>query len=265
MFEGIINFYSQIMIWVSANSKSITIWCGALCTLAIYSILYAENKFYRFFEHIFIGLATGYGLYFVWAQLLYPRWWIPMVSEGKWYWIFVALPGSMFYFIYSKKHMWISRIIFGLLMGLAAGQMFREFALIVFPQIGASMKPLFGDGVSIVNSFNAVVFYIVLFVCIMYFFFSYEHKSNASKKINRLGRWFLMIGFGTIFGATVMGRMTLFIGRVDFFVVDVKPQISNAWEYLAFRVLVFGILAAIAAFAIKYFIDKSKNNNQLPE
>jgi uncharacterized protein (DUF2235 family) len=48
--------------WLSANVKSIAIWCGALSTFAIYSVLYAENRFYRLFEHIFIGLATGYGL-----------------------------------------------------------------------------------------------------------------------------------------------------------------------------------------------------------
>jgi hypothetical protein len=68
--------------WVSHNAGPITIWCGALCTFAIYSILYAENKFYRLFEHIFIGLGTGYGVYITWSEVLGPKWYEPMVKEA---------------------------------------------------------------------------------------------------------------------------------------------------------------------------------------
>ena len=48
---------------------------AAVGTLAIYSILYKENKAYRMAEHIFIGAATGYTVYFAWAKILKPMWW----------------------------------------------------------------------------------------------------------------------------------------------------------------------------------------------
>ncbi|MCE5199469.1 MAG: hypothetical protein ABFD54_06075 [Armatimonadota bacterium] len=224
--------------WIAKNAPAITIWCAALSTFAIYSVLYAENRFYRFFEHIFIGLATGYGVYATWAQILGPKWWDPMVKQGQWYWAFAAVVGSMFYFMYSRKHAWISRVIFGLFMGLAAGGMFREFYELYFPQIGSSMKPIAGHGMSVWDSLNVVVFYVILLACMSYFFFSFDHKNAATKKTAAAGRWFLMIGFGAIFGATVMGRMTLFIGRFNFLINDWGPQVKIAWATLPFKIVI---------------------------
>jgi len=38
--------------------------------------------------------------------------------------------------------------------------------------------------------------------------------------VSRLGIWFLMLGFGAAFGYTVMGRVSLLIGRFNFLVID---------------------------------------------
>lgn len=64
-------------------ATTISAWCGAICTFAIFSILYRENRYYRLFEHIFIGLATGYGFYTTWSEVLEPDWWKPLVTEGQ--------------------------------------------------------------------------------------------------------------------------------------------------------------------------------------
>ena len=31
---------------------------GVIATIGLYTVLYRENKFYRFFEHVFLGLAV---------------------------------------------------------------------------------------------------------------------------------------------------------------------------------------------------------------
>ena len=36
---------------------------SAILTLGLYSLLYRENKFYRFVEHTFVGLAAGFSMY----------------------------------------------------------------------------------------------------------------------------------------------------------------------------------------------------------
>lgn len=239
------------------NLTVIIAWCGAFCTISMYSVLYGENKLYRFMEHLFIGLAAGYGVFITWSELIYPKWWQPMVNEGKWYWIFAAVVGSMFYFVYSKRHFWISRVIFGIFMGLSAGGIFREFYEIYFPQMQASMRPVAGSPWDILS---AILFYMILFSCMSYFFFSFEHKNKAVKSISSLGRWLLMIGFGSIFGATVMGRLTLFIGRFNFLVNQWYPAAEKTWAVGAGKIFIVTTIVAIIILLIY-----TTRRKQLPE
>lgn len=238
------------------NATSIIAWCGAFCTVAIYSVLYGENKLYRFMEHLFIGLGAGYGLYITWSEVLYPKWWTPMVHDHKWVWIYAAVAGLMFYFVYSRKHFWISRVIFGAFMGLASGGIFREFYEIYFPQIRSSMKPVTGTPWEMAT---AIIFYIILFSCMSYFFFSFEHKNKFIKSTSSLGRWLLMIGFGSIFGVTIMGRLTLFIGRFNFLVNEWFPEVKKSWDTPLGMWIILGLSLILAAILIIQYIRRPKN------
>ncbi len=114
--------------------------------------------------------------------------------------------------------------------------------------MGASMKPLAGPHMTVWATLNVVIFYGILFCSMFYFFFSFEHKHPVVSKTAATGRWFLMIGFGTIFGATVMGRMTLFIGRFNFLLADWVPQVSAAWGSGVLRVV--AIVLGVAAVTV---------------
>lgn len=244
--------------FLSKNAGIIIAWCGAFCTIAIYSVLYGENRLYRFMEHLFIGLAAGFGVYMTWSQVLQPKWWLPMVTEGKWEWIFATVAGSMFYFVYSKRHFWISRIIFGIFMGLASGGIFREFYEIYFPQLLASMRPIAG---SVTTVANTLLFYVILLSCMSYFFFSFAHKNRFVRNTSSLGRWLLMIGFGSIFGATIMGRLTLFIGRFNFLVSDWYPAATKTWSSGPGRITIF-VGLAISAAVTYMLIRNSRKTGQ---
>jgi hypothetical protein len=53
-------------------------------------------------------------------------------------------------------------------------------------------------------------------VCgLIYFYFSKEH-TGAFGKASRAGIWVLMVAFGASFGYTVMARISLLIGRIEF-------------------------------------------------
>jgi len=64
-------------------------------------------------------------------------------------------------------------------------------------------------------SFNNVVLVLAVMACLVYFFFSYEHKGVVGG-VARLGIWVLMITFGAGFGFTVMGRIALLAIRLEF-------------------------------------------------
>jgi hypothetical protein len=193
------------------------IWLGALATLALYTVLYRENRVYRTAEHLFVGLAAGYGAYLLWSQVLYPKWWVPMVQEGRWPWALALVCGALYYTIYSKRYAWMSRLIMLTMMGFEAGQQFKRWAGIYVDQIGSSMVPIFYQPLRppYVHLDN-VLFVVILIAVMIYFLFSFEQKRPAIRATASLGRWLMMIAFGAIFGSTVMARMSLFIGRLWF-------------------------------------------------
>jgi hypothetical protein len=222
------------MQWIITYAPTIIIWLGVGCTLGIYSILYKENKIYRFFEHVYIGLAAGYAIRQAWFNILKPTWWDRMTTEGQWWWFFALPVGLLLYLIYSKKYNWMARITIGFLLGLNAGQQFQQFSGQYYKQITTTFKPIVPqaahDGfkaVTISGALNNILFLVVL-VCVMtYFFFSFEQKNKAVQKTALAGRWMLMIAFGAIFGSTIMARMALFISRVDFLIHDAMATVPG--------------------------------------
>ena len=212
---------------MTPTHDAVGIWLAAVCTIAIYSILYRENVLFRLFEHILIGLATGYGAYIVVTQVLHPLWYTPTFEEGRWYDIFALLTGALFYTIFSRRLAWMSRFAMGVLMGLGAGLGIVGFITELAPQLQASFKPL--------NTINNVMVLVTVLTVMSYFFFSREHGRGLAAS-SRLGRWLLMVGFGAIFGNTVMARMSLFIDRANFFINDWAPQVKHLalwlWAHL---------------------------------
>lgn len=226
--------------WLNANMQILTLWIGALSTLGLYTVLYKENRIYRLFEHIFLGLATGYMVATVWNDTLLPKWWKPMIDDGQWWLILALVAGLFYYFIYSKKHSWMARLVIGFFLGVASGQAFQVFVNDTWPQISSSFKPLLphpaiaanADGnlnhkaipaLSQASAINNLIFMVVLVCVISYFFFSFEQKHPVLRGSARLGRWLMMFTFGAIFGLTMMARLALLIDRMDFLINEFSP------------------------------------------
>ncbi len=206
------------------TNERIDIWIGTLCTLAIYSLLYRENPFYRFFEHMYIGLGAGYSLGPLGVDILYRFWVDPIWNQGYWLWAPLVPFGMYLYFIYSEKYGWVSRIVIGTLIGASAGMTFQAFSSRQLPQLNSTLqKPLFptaaNPDLTLVDSVFNILFVIILVSVLTYFTFSYEQR-GAIKRVATFGRWFLMIGLGAMFGNTVMARMALLIGRIHYLLSD---------------------------------------------
>jgi len=212
---------------------------GGFCVLAIYSFLWKENRFYRFFEHVYIGVATGYGVVETIANFVWPDWLKPTLgydlqpwepySYWKLLWFVPAAFGMLMYFMLSRKHNWIARIVIGAGLGIAGGMAFQAFFGSFFPTLVDSFRPL------VVHSFNPVTgketlnlammafnaLFLLTLICVMtYFFFSFEHSKPGIKQASALGRWLMMVTFGAFFGSTVMARMALLIDRLQFMIHD---------------------------------------------
>lgn len=222
-------------------STNIGVILGVVGMLCLFSLLYRENRIYRAVEHLFVGLAGGYMIKAVWAEILAPNWYKPMVNDGQWPFIFLLPLGLLYYTMYVPKLAWMSKITLGIVLGLLSGQIFQRTASEYIPQIEKSFKPLYVPpgsdqiakvmyngqevhGTWVGASLNNIVFVVILLTVLSYFFFSFEQKNKILRGSARTGRLAMMFAFGAIFGSTVMARMALLIDRV-WFVLH-----NNAWQ-----------------------------------
>jgi len=195
---------------------------ACISTLAILSVVYRENAFYRFFEHIFVGVATGFGIFVTWRDAISGNFWQPL-THGAWYVVIPMLVSLLFYTVLIPKYAWMSRFLISVLFGLGAGATFRGFATEVFPQVESSFlsvvpRAAAGDVPAVTwgLALNNIVFLGTLICVMVYFFFSFRHENKAIQKTARTGRWLLMIAFGATFGSTVMARFSLLIDRIRY-------------------------------------------------
>jgi hypothetical protein len=190
-------------------------WIGAFFTISVFSFLFGDNVLYKAVEHVIIGGAAALGLYFSVKQVLLPKWWIPMIKGfageegGNWLLVFALIPGAMWYFTYSRRYRWMSKIIAGAFMGMGAGISLGAMISLVIPLVVGTFKPLS-------NPLN-LIYVSVTCVVLSYFVFTFgEGKGRVGKGSRYMARIFMMIGFGALFGNTVATRLSWLIDRIAF-------------------------------------------------
>lgn len=207
------------------NTELLGIWLGAFFTLCILSFLYKDNPFYKLAEHVFVGISAGYGVALEFQNVFLPNLWRPLITQGKLILIVPFILGLLLFTRFFAKLSWLSRWSIGLLIGIYSG-----IAIIGFgsgdlvAQIHGNLLPL--RGTDFLTAFNNWILTLGLIACLVYFFFSREHKGSFGL-VARVGIYFLMISFGASFGYTVMSRMSLLIGRFYFLYGDwlkILPQ-----------------------------------------
>jgi hypothetical protein len=223
----------------SSTWEMASVFVGGLATLAIFSFLIKENGFYRFFEHLFIGIAAGLGPMLVIRDFLWPNIVEPMIGVSvRLYpdgtpvepyqplYLLYLIPmafGCLYYFIYSKRHAWLAKIVIGFTLGASGALAIRGFFSEAIPQVASSFKPLLvfeGGAFSAFASFNNVLFVATLLLVLNYFLFTFGREGSVQGRIAPLGRPLLMVCFGAFFGSTVMARLALLVERVQFIVRD---------------------------------------------
>ncbi len=215
--------------------EHLALWIAAFLTLGIVSFLYKDNAWYKVCESIFVGISAGYWFVTLFWDNIYGKFWVgvfPHVNHDAAgnvntlkpdYWLIVgAALGVLMLMRLIPKIGWISRWPLSFIVGSTAGfYLINYFSSNIMVQVESTVMPLFGAnfGASAYDIIGNVVVAAGTFTGLIYFFFSKEHKGafGAGAKV---GIFFLMITFGASFGYTVMSRMSLLIGRIDFLFSD---------------------------------------------
>jgi hypothetical protein len=212
--------------------KGFWTWIGAFFTICIMSFLYDDNPFYKFAEHVFVGVSAAYWMVLGFWNVIVPNLFgklTPNLVSGiidgvggnkpQLLYIIPLLLGILLVLRLSSKFGVYSRWSLAFIVGTTAGLNFVQYLKSDFMnQIAASIVPfiVMTDGsFSAAATFGNWVIFVGVFCGLIYFFFSKEH-TGAFGVASRVGIWVLMISFGASFGFTVMGRIALLVGRMEY-------------------------------------------------
>ena len=199
------------------------VWIAAILSLFIFSFLYRENPFFRIAEHVFLGVANGYLVTFYWHRILMPILFRPLFQQGDLLLIIPFTVGILYLTRFIPRISWLVRIPIALYMGYWTG--------VYIPAViqASIIKQVQGTILTPANfqAWNAgswgIVWSVIIFIGVLctltYFYFSREHKGVIGVT-SRIGIVFVMIGFGAAFGYTVMARVSLLIGKLQFLLGD---------------------------------------------
>ena len=187
---------------------------AALATLAIFSFLYRDNPFYKFAEHLFVGVSVGYAIAITWHQTIIRLIWHPIRAEGDFTVFIPTAIGLLMFSRFVPRYRWLIRWPLAFTIGVGAGASIpRTMQSLIFRQVGATLQPL-----SLAN-ISSIIIIIGVLCTLIYFFFSVEHRGPVGVA-SKIGTFFLMVSFGAAFGYTVMARISLLIGRIYFLLHD---------------------------------------------
>ncbi|HOM80017.1 MAG TPA: hypothetical protein PLZ47_08045 [Candidatus Cloacimonas acidaminovorans] len=197
------------------------LWLSVFFTLSIFSFLYKDNPFYKLSEQIFVGLSAAYWLVYLYYSVMVPNLFNKLFTDFKGN-LILLIPtalGLMMLLRLIPKTQWLSRYPIAIMIGTSAGiNMVRYAKTDLLGQISATMiNPFASDNVITVIG-NILL--IVGTICGVYFFYFSKKQEGIRAVPSKLGIWFLMISFGASFGYTVMARISLLIGRLEFLLKD---------------------------------------------
>ncbi len=248
---------------------------GAFLTLGIFSFLYKDNPFYKFAEHLVVGVSAGYFVIILWHNGLQPNlfsrlndgnFYLLWLNSAHWWYIIPAILGVMMWTRFSHKYSWVSRWPIAMYIGIGTGLTIPlEMKNRVVTQLYASMHNIewtgfLGNGFLDASSgYSQLIIFFGTIAALFYFFFSKEH-TGAFKGVAKFGIWILMIGFGASFGYTVMARISLFAQRIQ----DLDHYTESAWAnnapgtFLLVWFIVFGIFILLALVEFIRWLGRPK-------
>jgi len=222
-------------------AMTLGIWVATGLTLIMLSFLYKDNPFFRFGEHLYLGISNAYTIWLLWDTIIKPdfigRVFINLdpASHPDWRPDYMYLVPGIFGFILLTRMIpriaWISRWSLAFIVGWGSGVIIGpELNSFVLTQMYSSlpwvnMQPYLGAPITeyVPQLINAFILLACVLTVLVYFFFSVEHKGVVGGAA-KIGIWVLMLAFGASFGSTVMARISLFIGRARFLVQDAEPR-----------------------------------------
>jgi hypothetical protein len=199
-------------------------WLAAFITLGIYSFLFKENPFQKVGEYLVVGLGMAHSIVAGYTNVRNMAW-VPLTTKGQWYMIIPIILGLLLWTRWFKQYAYLSRASIGLMVGVGAAVGLR----------GAIDADLFGQlrsaiNLPLSNAANWVVL-IGMFGTITQFMYIVNAPNPKTGRrgilsealyfiATYIGQGTIMVALGAAYAFTIMGRVSIVIGRVQFLFRD---------------------------------------------
>lgn len=194
------------------SSPIVVLFPTAFFTLALYSFLYSDNPVFKFAEHVFAGLSAGYYFGLIFHSVIVQQLWFPLSQDREWILLLPGILGILLFARYVPRAAWMSRLSLAFVIGSTAGITFiQQLHGLILPQVERTLLPL--------NSLDNFLIVVGVLSTLIYFYFSKPHTGPLGWVASG-GIGFIMVAFGAHFGYTVMARVSLLIGRIQFLLID---------------------------------------------
>nr|HID15103.1 hypothetical protein [Anaerolineae bacterium] len=208
---------------------------GAVLALLIFSYLLGDNPLYRLALHLFVGALVGYSFGIILRDVL-----IDMVL-AQWLTnpVAVVAPlvlGLLLLFKGFPRQAYVGNFSVAYLVGVGMAVALSGALLgTLVPQIGATGRAL---SLASLASFRAGLLDGLLIVAgtvctLMAFTFSVRKRRGLAGAwaqivdvVARVGRVFLIFTFGVAFGGALTAALSIFIGRIQYF-IDVYFRVAG--------------------------------------
>jgi len=196
------------------------VWVAAFLTICSFTLLYGDNKLFRFAEYTFTSVVIGHSVV-VGLQTLNTRFY-PLITGQQPLLIISLILGIMAMFVAWRKYAWIASIPFAVIVGIGTGLQMR--AMITTDILGSLRATIAETGKIFVGTpldqFGYVIRVVFTLGAMFYFLFTMFVKGTGSKAVGYLrefGKYILLIYLGLGVGNAAMqysGLATSAINRL---------------------------------------------------
>jgi hypothetical protein len=186
------------------------VWIPIVLMIVAISFVFFDWFGWRWLEHWIIGTGAGVLVATNWRAL--NRSGITPLLAGNIILIIPIIMGLLLYFRFVDKYQWLAR--YGFLWVIAGGAGVTIGGMVqsqILPQVIESVKIIRPTAFETISA--ALVFFIFV-TSLSYFLFTREHTGILGTS-SRLGRLFLMVGFGLGFSTLIQTYFGVILERVQ--------------------------------------------------
>jgi len=218
------------------KTQGLGVWIGALLTLMVFSYLLGDNPLFRLSQHLLVGIAVAYGAIVAYHQVLLPFLMTPLREDAAAN-LYLGIPLVLGLLLLTKvtpSFSFLGNVSVAFMLGVGAGlAMGGALVGTMVPQVKATFLSLYptdyGEGAKgLVGAASSLVIVVGTVATLLSFQFTERDGTDrGARAINgffrgmrKLGRLFLLIAFGAIFGNGILTTLTLLIARLQFLLGD---------------------------------------------